>query len=147
MYINTVFFTNYFCLVFRQRVLSKCLQSSSQTSTFHESVYIQPRKKRRISDDVSESISDLVNDRDSEKAWPMIQISAILFKKYPDCLKFDEYVAFLETIIKLMIQAFKNFYIMESLCELTTVLVKNESRYEKSDLKSYWDKICDMVLR
>ena len=132
-------------IVFRQKILLK-LPSISQSNTFQESVYIQPRKKRRISGDV-EKLVDLVNDRDPERAWPMIQISTVVYTKYPDCLNFEEYVEFLEIIIKLMNQSYKNFLIMESLCELATVFLYIEEKYEKEDLKMYWDKIWDAVLR
>lgn len=119
----------------------------TQSNMFQESSYIQPRKKRRISDMESQDrVIDLVNDRDPERAWPIIQIAARLYKKYPDCLKFDECIEFLDSIIKLMSQS-KDFSIMESLCELATVIVQNSEIHKKDDLKSYWDKIWDAVLR
>ncbi|OXU25092.1 hypothetical protein TSAR_000011 [Trichomalopsis sarcophagae] len=139
-------FTLLACEVFRQKLLTN-LPCFSHTNTFHDSIYIQPRKKRRISDDQDKMI-DLINDRDPKKAWPMIQITAALYKKYPDCLKFEEFVEFLETIIKLMKEACKTFAIMENLCELATVLVQNENTYNNKDsLQIYWDKIWDAALR
>ncbi|KAJ8666945.1 hypothetical protein QAD02_008607 [Eretmocerus hayati] len=132
------------CEVFRQRVSTKVSNSQSM-DTFQDSLYIQPKKKRRLSD--QEKVVDLINDRDADRAWPMIQIAISLYKKYPDCLQRDEYIELLEVTIKLMNQASKNFPIMESLCELSTVLLKNEKKYDPEDSKAHWDKTWDLVLR
>lgn len=122
------------------------MPNSLASFSFNESVYIQPRKKRRISDD-PEKIIDLVNDKDPERAWPIIQIAASLYKKYPDCLNFDDYIEFLDIIIKLMGQSCKYFHIMEDLCELATIFVENEKLYKSDDLSIHWNKIWDIVLR
>jgi hypothetical protein len=122
------------------------LPNLSQSNTLHNSVYIQPKKKKRISDN-QEKLVDLINERDPERAWPIIQIAAVLYKKYPDSLKFDEYLEFLDVIIKLLRQACKNFQIMENLCDLTTVFIQNERKYNETVLGTYWDKVWDIVLR
>ena len=107
---------------------------------------IPPKKKRRLSDG-NGKIIDLINDRDPERAWPIIQIAVKLYKKYPDSLQFDEYLEFFDVIVKLMSQACKKFTIMEDICELTTVFIQNENMYEKYDVKVHWDKIWDLSLR
>ncbi|XP_011494720.1 PREDICTED: serine-protein kinase ATM [Ceratosolen solmsi marchali] len=133
------------CEVFRQKIFMK-LPNLSQSSTLHDSIYIQPKKRRRTSDNI-ERLVDFINGNDPERAWPIIQIAAMLYKKYPDCLKFDEYMEFLDVIIKLLRQACKNFYIMENLCNLATVFLQNEKRYKEIVLITYWNKVWDSVLR
>ncbi|XP_058790954.1 serine-protein kinase ATM [Phymastichus coffea] len=135
------------CEVFRQKTFIKLPPSSTQSYMLQESAYIQPRKKRRISNSESEEkLIDLVNDRDPERAWPIIQIAACLYKKYPDCLIFHEGLEFLEIIVKLMSQA-KAFAIIESICELATVIAQNNNIHKEDDLKRFWDKIWDSALR
>lgn len=122
------------------------MSNSVPLCSLNESLFIQPRKKRRISDD-PEKFIDLVNDRDPERAWPMIQIAAILYKKYPDCLNYDDYIEFLDTVIKLMGQSCKFFYIMEDLCELASTFVQNEKIYTSDNSNIYWSKVWDILVR
>uniref|UniRef100_A0ABD2WPC0 Serine/threonine-protein kinase ATM n=1 Tax=Trichogramma kaykai TaxID=54128 RepID=A0ABD2WPC0_9HYME len=134
--------------VFHQRIFIKLPPELSQISnTFEESIsiYIQPKKKRKLSDENNKLI-DLVNERDPERAWPMIQIAITLYKKYPNCLPLEDYIEFLEIITKLMNKVCKNVAIMEDLCKLAIVFVQNENIYAPIDLKTHWDKLWDTIL-
>lgn len=116
---------------------------------FNEYDYIQPVKRRRIAVKINGPV-DILTDNNPEEAWPMIQILTILFKRYPECLKSEDYPTFLKILVNLFMLSRKEENIMNNLYELAAVLLVNEKIYSITDIENsniYWDQIWDILLR
>ena len=104
----------------------------------------------RISSENGKLIN-MITDRTPERAWPMIQIFARLFKKYPTTLKANELTLFLQTVSSLLMQCSSSPKIVDSLCNLGIALVDVEqhlgSQESASDNKLFWSEILDTVTR
>lgn len=116
---------------------------------FNEYDYIQPVKRRRIAAKISGPV-DILIDNNPEEAWPMIQILTILLKRYPECLKSEDYPTFLKILVNLFTLSHKEENIMNNLYELAAVLLVSEKIYTITDIENsniYWDQIWDILLR
>ncbi|OAD57559.1 Serine-protein kinase ATM [Eufriesea mexicana] len=133
--------------VFRQILENPDLAIKKQS--FDICDYIQSAKRRRISIEINGPV-DMLIDNNPEEAWPMVQVFTILFKKYPECLKSEDFPTFLKILVNLFTLSCKEENIMDNLYELAAVLLMNEKVLSVADTENsniYWDKIWDILLR
>ncbi|XP_043278372.1 serine-protein kinase ATM [Venturia canescens] len=137
------------CEVYRQVLLDPSYVAEG-IAISSESQEMQPRKRRRLSQPVRKPV-DMLIDNDLETTWPSIQILTVLLKKYPNTLNSDDYVTFIKTVTEFVIASLNNEMIMDSLCELCTILVNAEKEHfhqtEHPEVKICWEKIWDTILR
>lgn len=113
--------------------------------------YTQPSKRRRLSMVIQKPI-DMLIDVNLENTWPSIQILTVLLRKYPDCLKSNDYVEFLRSVTEFVTASLNKENVMDSLCELCTVLIRVEKGYineieRNESIGACWEKIWDTMLR
>ncbi|CAL7943643.1 unnamed protein product [Xylocopa violacea] len=116
---------------------------------FNNYDYIQPTKLRRMSVRVNGPI-DLLIDNSPKEAWPMVQVLTVLLKQYPECLKPEDYPAFLKILVDLLTLSCNEEDIMDNLYELAALLLMNEKVFSITDVENSnisWDKIWDILLR
>ncbi|XP_076752966.1 serine/threonine-protein kinase tefu isoform X2 [Xylocopa sonorina] len=116
---------------------------------FNDYDYVQPTKRRRMSTRMSGPI-DLLVDNSPKEAWPMVQVLTVLLKQYPECLKPEDYPAFLKILVDFLTLSCNEEDIMDNLYDLAALLLMNEKMFPITDAESSnisWDKIWDILLR
>lgn len=120
--------------------------AASVDTNFFDNTYPQPAKRRRIMSSM-ESVVDLVTESSPEEVWPLLRIFEETLRKYPQCLKPQDFAPLLQRLTELAQS--RDELIMDNLYNLAGVLMENEMSNEKEvqDTTIHWSKIWDMLLR
>ncbi|XP_033207323.1 serine-protein kinase ATM-like isoform X2 [Belonocnema kinseyi] len=134
------------CEVFKQ-IVEDPLALEKITSQV-ESQSTESSKRRRTSSQNGKLIN-MITGCTLERAWPMLQIFARLFKQYPTTLKANEFTLFLKTLSSLLMQCSSFPKVLDSLCNLGIALVDVEknlgSQESDGNNKLFWSEILDTV--
>lgn len=124
---------------------------ASVVDTRHDGSSSQPTKRRRMISQM-ENIVDLITESTPEEVWSLIRILTETLKKYPECLKPQDFASLLQCLTELVQSLPRATESTESMIDnvyrLAALLMENEmSTGEIQDTMIHWSKIWDMLLR
>ena len=78
---------------------------------------------------------------------PLVQIMSVLYKKYPKCLRIQDFSKLLDIVTSIASQLGET-PVTESIFDLCSVLIDYEEKSTNElETQNYWDKIWQTVLR
>ncbi|XP_019882077.2 serine-protein kinase ATM isoform X2 [Camponotus floridanus] len=121
------------------------LASSVDANSFDDT-YSQPTKRRRTINKM-ENVVDLITESSPEEVWSLVRILEETLRKYPQCLKPQDFAPLLQRLTELAQS--RDEHIMDNLYNLAIVVMENEmsNGKEVQDTMIHWSKIWDMLLR
>lgn len=135
-----------FLAVVKQVMDNSVNLACSIDANFPDDTHSQPVKRRRTMNRM-ENVVDLVTESNPEEVWPLLRILEETLRKYPQCLKPQDFAPLLQRLTELAQS--RDELIMDNLYNLALVLMENEmsSGKEVQDTAIHWSKIWDMLLR
>ncbi|KAL6424274.1 hypothetical protein ACFW04_009833 [Cataglyphis niger] len=129
-----------------KQVMDNSVNLAASDANSLDDTYSQPAKRRRTMSKM-ESVVDLVTESSPEEVWPLLRILEETLRKYPQCLKPQDFAPLLQRLTELAQS--RDELIMDNLYNFASVLMENEMSNEKEvqDTTIYWSKIWDMLLR
>lgn len=120
--------------------------ASSVDANSLDDTYSQPAKRRRTISKM-ENVVDLITESSPEEVWSLVRILEETLRKYPQCLKPQDFAPLLQRLTELAQS--RDEHIMDNLYNFAIVVMENEmsNGKEVQDTMIHWSKIWDMLLR
>lgn len=129
-----------------KQIMDNSMNLASSNANSPDDTCSQPAKRRRTISRM-ENIVDLITESSSEEVWSLVRILEETLRKYPQCLKLQDFAPLLQRLTELAQS--RDEQIMDNLYNLAIVLMENEmsNGKEVQDTMIHWSKIWDMLLR
>ncbi|KAF7996223.1 hypothetical protein HCN44_001855 [Aphidius gifuensis] len=136
--------------IFKQILSEQLINNDSQID--NDIDMSQKAKRRRVSLNFQTPIDLLNYEYDIKYRLPIVQILTSMFVKYPHVLKDNYLPNLLKIIYEMFIESIKNEDMINSLCQLSSIIINIENKYFNKSINytvncQYWNKIWDVLLK